>query len=66
MSLTILQTNYRHAAAAIYKSNTANDPLAPYVASFSSRGPNPITLDILKVINSQDFVQIANLLNMIG
>ena len=26
------------------------DELAPYVVSFSSRGPNPITSDILKVI----------------
>ncbi|KAJ1389158.1 Peptidase S8/S53 domain [Sesbania bispinosa] len=34
--------------ATILKSNTGNDTLAPYVASFSSRGPNPVTLDILK------------------
>ncbi|KAJ9160206.1 hypothetical protein P3X46_025627 [Hevea brasiliensis] len=38
----------RHAAATIYKSNEVNDSLAPYVVSFSSRGPNPITLDVLK------------------
>ena len=29
---------------------TWNDVMAPYVVSFSSRGPNPITPDILKVI----------------
>ncbi|OMO76496.1 hypothetical protein COLO4_25546 [Corchorus olitorius] len=34
--------------ATIFKSNEANDSLAPYVVSFSSRGPNPITPDILK------------------
>ncbi|XP_022746937.1 cucumisin-like [Durio zibethinus] len=34
--------------ATIYKSNEANDSLAPYIVSFSSRGPNPITPDILK------------------
>ncbi|KAF2318941.1 hypothetical protein GH714_011912 [Hevea brasiliensis] len=44
----VLNTNYRHAAATIYKSNEVNDSLAPYVVSFSSRGPNPITLDVLK------------------
>ncbi|XVF75261.1 hypothetical protein PTKIN_Ptkin13bG0173300 [Pterospermum kingtungense] len=34
--------------ATIFKSNEGNDTMAPYVASFSSRGPNPITPDILK------------------
>ncbi|KAI9078364.1 hypothetical protein K1719_039740 [Acacia pycnantha] len=34
--------------ATIFKSNEGKDPLSPYVASFSSRGPNPITPDILK------------------
>ncbi|XWS07697.1 hypothetical protein CRYUN_Cryun41cG0012200 [Craigia yunnanensis] len=34
--------------ATIFKSNEANDSLAPYIVSFSSRGPNPITPDILK------------------
>ncbi|XVE69288.1 hypothetical protein DITRI_Ditri09bG0139800 [Diplodiscus trichospermus] len=38
----------RSPAATIFKSNEANDTLAPYVVSFSSRGPNPITPDILK------------------
>ncbi|XP_020588217.1 LOW QUALITY PROTEIN: cucumisin-like [Phalaenopsis equestris] len=34
--------------ASISKSQTALDAAAPYVASFSSRGPNPITSNILK------------------
>ncbi|KAI9078327.1 hypothetical protein K1719_039703 [Acacia pycnantha] len=34
--------------AAIYKTNEGKDYLAPYVASFSSRGPNMITPNILK------------------
>ncbi|XVE99662.1 hypothetical protein REPUB_Repub03eG0219000 [Reevesia pubescens] len=34
--------------ATIFKSTESNDTMAPYVASFSSRGPNPITPDILK------------------
>ncbi|KAK4774452.1 hypothetical protein SAY86_009387 [Trapa natans] len=34
--------------ATIFKSEEKKDTFAPYVASFSSRGPNPITLDILK------------------
>ncbi|KAJ4831980.1 hypothetical protein Tsubulata_026868, partial [Turnera subulata] len=38
----------RSPTATIYKSTQANDTLAPYVASFSSRGPNSITPDILK------------------
>ncbi|XP_022743352.1 cucumisin-like [Durio zibethinus] len=37
-----------NATATIFKSNEDNDTMAPYVASFSSRGPNPITPDILK------------------
>ncbi|KAF2318966.1 hypothetical protein GH714_012013 [Hevea brasiliensis] len=36
------------ASATIYKSNQAKNSLAPYVVAFSSRGPNPITRDILK------------------
>lgn len=32
----------------IFKSNEDNDTLAPYVVSFSSRGPNPISFNILK------------------
>lgn len=34
--------------ATIFKSNETNDLLAPYIVSFSSRGPNPVTPDILK------------------
>ncbi|KAA0051581.1 cucumisin-like [Cucumis melo var. makuwa] len=34
--------------ATIFKSNAINDTSAPLVASFSSRGPNPQTFDILK------------------
>ncbi|PSR93152.1 Cucumisin like [Actinidia chinensis var. chinensis] len=34
--------------AIIEKSTEIKDELAPYVVSFSSRGPNPITSDILK------------------
>ncbi|KAF3433609.1 hypothetical protein FNV43_RR24711 [Rhamnella rubrinervis] len=34
--------------ATIFKSNEANNLLSPYVPSFSSRGPNPITPNILK------------------
>ncbi|XP_052198206.1 cucumisin-like [Diospyros lotus] len=34
--------------ATIFKSYAGNDTQAPYVASFSSRGPNKITPDILK------------------
>ncbi|XP_065872051.1 cucumisin-like isoform X1 [Euphorbia lathyris] len=38
----------QNATAMIYKSNEVKDTLAPYVVSFSSRGPNPVTPDILK------------------
>ncbi|KAK6135892.1 hypothetical protein DH2020_030379 [Rehmannia glutinosa] len=34
--------------ATIFKSVEVNETLAPFVVSFSSRGPNPITKDILK------------------
>lgn len=37
-----------NATATIYKSNEANDTSAPYVVSFSSRGPNAFTPDALK------------------
>ncbi|KAI9156156.1 hypothetical protein LWI28_001389 [Acer negundo] len=37
-----------NASATIFKSMQGNDTKAPYVVSFSSKGPNPITLDILK------------------
>ncbi|XP_057991298.1 cucumisin-like [Hevea brasiliensis] len=38
----------RKPTATILKSIEYKDKLAPYVVSFSSRGPNPITSDILK------------------
>ncbi|RZC61319.1 hypothetical protein C5167_023068 [Papaver somniferum] len=38
----------RNPVASILKSTDAKDGLAPFVVSFSSRGPNPITSDILK------------------
>ncbi|KAH6805649.1 Subtilisin-like serine endopeptidase family protein [Perilla frutescens var. frutescens] len=38
----------RNPSATIFKSDEVNETLAPFVASFSSRGPNPITMDILK------------------
>ena len=45
----LLITN-RTTTTTIQKSIAENDELALYVASFSSRGPNPITRNILKVI----------------
>ncbi|CAK8538236.1 unnamed protein product [Lathyrus sativus] len=38
----------RNPTATIFKSEEVEDSLSPYVASFSSRGPNPITPNILK------------------
>ncbi|KAK8955755.1 hypothetical protein KSP40_PGU021729 [Platanthera guangdongensis] len=37
-----------HPTASISKSKGVFDPAAPYVVSFSSRGPNPVTANILK------------------
>ncbi|EOY17971.1 Subtilisin-like serine endopeptidase family protein [Theobroma cacao] len=34
--------------ATIFKSDVESNEFAPYVVSFSSRGPNPVTADILK------------------
>ncbi|XP_059627108.1 cucumisin-like [Cornus florida] len=45
--------------ATIKKSEGIKDELAPYVASFSSRGPNPITRDILKPDLTAPGVQIV-------
>ncbi|KAK4835176.1 hypothetical protein QYF36_006359 [Acer negundo] len=45
--LTYIKSN-SNASATIFKSMQDNDTKAPFVISFSSRGPNPITLDILK------------------
>ncbi|OMO76488.1 hypothetical protein COLO4_25554 [Corchorus olitorius] len=47
MVLNYLNTT-EDTTATIYKSNQENNQFAPYVVSFSSRGPNPITPDILK------------------
>ncbi|XVF83796.1 hypothetical protein PTKIN_Ptkin16aG0521200 [Pterospermum kingtungense] len=38
----------RKPTTTIFKSIQEKDELAPYVISFSSRGPNPISMDILK------------------
>ncbi|PPS05801.1 hypothetical protein GOBAR_AA14860 [Gossypium barbadense] len=41
--------NIFHApTATIFRSSEVNDSLAPYIISFSSRGPNPITPEIIK------------------
>ncbi|PRQ57074.1 putative cucumisin [Rosa chinensis] len=39
---------YRNPIATIFKSEEINDVLAPYVPSYSSRGPNPMNPNILK------------------
>ncbi|KAF7816385.1 cucumisin-like [Senna tora] len=41
-------TSTKNPTATILKSTDDNNTFAPFVASFSSRGPNPVTLDILK------------------
>nr|KAJ0192244.1 hypothetical protein LSAT_V11C800435950 [Lactuca sativa] len=41
----------RNATAVIMKSKDVKNASAPFVASFTSRGPNPITKSILKVIH---------------
>ncbi|XP_045786965.1 cucumisin-like [Trifolium pratense] len=38
----------RNATATIFKSEEVEDLLSPYIASFSSRGPNPVTPNTLK------------------
>ncbi|XP_057804097.1 cucumisin-like [Salvia miltiorrhiza] len=38
----------RNPTATILRSDEVNETMAPFVVSFSSRGPNPITMDILK------------------
>ncbi|KAL5747947.1 hypothetical protein ACOSQ2_025244 [Xanthoceras sorbifolium] len=40
--------------ATISKSEEGKDSFAPYVVSFSSRGPNPTTTDILKLMSNHD------------
>ena len=46
---SIVLPNTRNATATIFKSEEVNDGLIPFIALFSSRGPNPITPNILKV-----------------
>ncbi|KAG5053004.1 Cucumisin [Glycine soja] len=41
-------TSTRNATATIFRSEEINDGLMPFIASFSSRGPNPITPNTLK------------------
>lgn len=45
--------------ATIFKSTESNQTSAPFVVSFSSRGPNPITGDILKVDRSSSFIYLT-------
>jgi len=45
----VLTAYYSNPTATIFKSNELKDSLAPYIVSFSSRGPNAITPNILKV-----------------
>ena len=52
----------RKPTATIFKSTKVRDHLAPFVVSFSSRGPNPITSDILKAIIKL-IITIVNLIN---
>ncbi|KAL4295850.1 hypothetical protein GQ457_12G024210 [Hibiscus cannabinus] len=47
-SLTTYMNSTKEAVADLSKSETIEDSSAPVVASFSSRGPNPIVPDILK------------------
>ncbi|XP_059457922.1 cucumisin-like isoform X2 [Corylus avellana] len=41
-------TSARNPTVTILKSEEGNDTFAPYIDSFSSRGPNPVTFNILK------------------
>ncbi|KAA8534155.1 hypothetical protein F0562_031652 [Nyssa sinensis] len=47
-SISKYMNSTRNATTTTLKSNVVKDTLAPYVVSFPSRGPNPITSDILK------------------
>ncbi|KAJ9684393.1 hypothetical protein PVL29_016718 [Vitis rotundifolia] len=47
-SIAYYVTSTSNPTASILKSTEVNDTLAPFIVSFSSRGPNPATLDILK------------------
>lgn len=44
---------FSNPTATIFFSDAWKDVMAPTVVSFSSRGPNPISPDILKVIDQQ-------------
>ncbi|KAK8976699.1 hypothetical protein V6N11_057297 [Hibiscus sabdariffa] len=48
MMLNYLSTT-ENPTATIFRTTQNNNQFAPFVVSFSSRGPNPITADILKV-----------------
>jgi hypothetical protein len=48
----------RNATATIFKSEEVEDLMSPYIASFSSRGPNPITPNILKVRENDIYIYI--------
>ncbi|KAL6312491.1 hypothetical protein AAG906_032855 [Vitis piasezkii] len=47
-SIAYYVTSTSNPTASILKSTEVNDTLAPFIVSFSSRGPNPATRDILK------------------
>ncbi|KAK8999570.1 hypothetical protein V6N11_070731 [Hibiscus sabdariffa] len=47
MILNYLNTT-ENPTATIFKTSQDNNQFAPFVVSFSSRGPNPVTADILK------------------
>ncbi|PIA54550.1 hypothetical protein AQUCO_00900841v1 [Aquilegia coerulea] len=47
-NISLYMNTTSNATASILKSIEVKDPAAPFVVSFSSRGPNPITSDILK------------------
>ncbi|MCL7043337.1 hypothetical protein MKW94_017962, partial [Papaver nudicaule] len=47
-NVTLYLNKTKNPVASILKSIDGKDGLAPFVVSFSSRGPNPITSDILE------------------
>jgi len=50
--------HYSNPTATIFKSYEGKDPLAPYIDSFSGRGPNKITPNILKVTSRHNIYTI--------
>lgn len=54
---------YRTPSAAIHKSEEVRIP-APFVASFSSRGPNPGSHHLLKVVHIMKLVNYAPCLSL--